>query len=174
MASKRQPRKQGQVAWLVTWEWCGDHAAVEDRVAAILRPRLSCRLVAEIVEHIYALHAYSPAELAAIAQQPRSNPYAVQWSDSAVGMCGGNPCLRVAKVRDLVIDLDPETQRETIRWTLPARYELDPELDRPRQARGPMQESAQRTISGPFSDREIGRFRPHCSTSDSAPTLRPS
>ena len=26
-------------AWLVTWEWMGDHAAVQDRIASILNPR---------------------------------------------------------------------------------------------------------------------------------------
>ena len=35
--------------WLVTWEWCGDHAEVED-IAAILYSRLSGEHVRETVE----------------------------------------------------------------------------------------------------------------------------
>lgn len=40
----RQEMKRNQKAWLLTWEWIGDHAAVEDRIAEILRPRLFCEL----------------------------------------------------------------------------------------------------------------------------------
>lgn len=48
--------KRNQKAWLLTWEWIGDHAAVEDRIAGILRPRLSREVVGEIVGTIYAVH----------------------------------------------------------------------------------------------------------------------
>ena len=108
-----------------------------------------------------------------MAKQPKTNPYPVQWTDNEVGMCGHNPWLRAVKVRDLVIDVDPETKHETIRWILPARFELDSELGRPREARGPMQESTQRTLSGPFSDREVGRFQPPPTTSAPASDLSP-
>lgn len=149
--------RRGQTAWLVTWEWNGDHAAVEDRIALILRPRLSSRVVAEIVEHLYARHAYSPDELAAYSRQPKTNPYPVQWSDNGVGMCGHHPWLRVVKVHNLVIEKDATNGLETIHWMLPARYELDPQTDRPRIARDRMPESTVRTLSGPLSDREVGR-----------------
>lgn len=173
MADKKMPQERGQAAWLVTWEWSGDHAAVEDRVAAILKPRLSRRVLAEIVERIYARHAYAPFELAALARKPTANHYGIKWTDNEVGLCGDNPWLRVARVRDLVVKVDPETGAETNSWILPARSEMDPKGDRPRQARGLIPESAQRTIRGPLSDREIGRHPVHLAL-DPEPTSRPT
>ena len=60
--------KYKQKAWLLTWEWAGQHAAVEDRIAGILRPRLSQEKVGEIVETIYAIHVSSVSELAYYAR----------------------------------------------------------------------------------------------------------
>lgn len=47
--------KQGRKmkAWLVTWEWAGDHAKRDDKVAAIFDPRLSGEHVREFVEFLY-------------------------------------------------------------------------------------------------------------------------
>jgi hypothetical protein len=39
--------------WLVTWKWAGNHAKVENPIAAILSFRLSGKRVREIVEQIY-------------------------------------------------------------------------------------------------------------------------
>jgi hypothetical protein len=64
--------KQNQKAWLLTWEWIGDHAVVEDHIAGILRPRLSWQVVGEIVEHMYAVHAYNVAELTHWSRPPKT------------------------------------------------------------------------------------------------------
>jgi hypothetical protein len=48
---------RGQTAWLVIWEWAGQYADVEDRLAAILWPRTSRNTVQEIVRCLYAIHA---------------------------------------------------------------------------------------------------------------------
>jgi hypothetical protein len=67
--------KQNQKAWLLTWEWIGDHAAVEDRIAGILRPRLSWETVSEIVENMYAVNSYQVSDLAYWSRRPKENPY---------------------------------------------------------------------------------------------------
>ena len=85
----RQEMKRNQKAWLLTWEWIGDHAAVEDRIAGILRPGL-----------------------------------------------------------------------ETISWVLSPLYRLNRTTLEKELIRGALLETVTRTILGPLSDREIGRYRP--------------
>lgn len=152
-------KRRGQKAWLVTWEWSGPHAAVEDRVAAILRPRLSKRVVGEIVETLYAVHAYSPTELAWWSKQPGMNPYKAQW-DNDHCECGHNPSLCADYVHNLVVDEDPNTGLETIRWVHPPLYRFNRDTRNREQVRGDLPEFATRTITGPLSDREIGRYTP--------------
>jgi hypothetical protein len=49
-------------AWLVTWEWVGDHAKRGDKIAAVLNSRLSESKVKEIVEFLYLTDWYSISE----------------------------------------------------------------------------------------------------------------
>jgi hypothetical protein len=57
-------RLKGRKAWLVTWDWAGDHAAMPERevVAAVLRPQTSPDTVKRIVELLYAAREYNPAD----------------------------------------------------------------------------------------------------------------
>ena len=148
---------QGQKAWLLRWEWIGPHAAVEDRIAAILRPRLSIRIVGELVECLYAIHEYSPTELAHWSKRPKDNPYKAKWYNGDC-FCGHNPSLHANYVHKLVVERNPETGLETISWSVPPRYRLNNETGRMDQVRGEMRESTTRTITGPLSAREIGRY----------------
>lgn len=73
-------------AWLVTWEWCGDHAQVEDNIAAVLNSRLSGKRVREIVELLFVNSQYSPSERLRYANSKKSNPYPARF-----GMLGRVP-----------------------------------------------------------------------------------
>ena len=150
--------KRGQTAWLLTWEWMGDHAAVEDRIAAILRPRLSQNIVGVIVENLYAIHQYSPREIALWSKRPKENPYKAQWYNGHCH-CGHNPCLNAAYVYDLTITEDPETGLETIKWGHPPLYRIDDMTLERVLVRDKLVESVERTLTGPLSDREIGRYK---------------
>jgi len=152
-------KQQGQKAWLLYWEWGGAHAAVEDRVAAILRPRLSQRIVGEIVQALYAIHAYSPTELALFSKQPNMNPYKVQWQHGHCS-CGGNPTLHATYVHDLVIDTDASTGLETIRWVLPPIHRFHGDSGNRELIRAELPQQTARAITGALSDREIGRHKP--------------
>ncbi len=151
--------KRGQKAWLITWEWLGDHAAVEDRIAAILQPRLSQRIVGEIVECLYAIHTYSPAELAYYAKRPKENPYPAQW-DNGFCFCGHNPSLTASYVHGLIITKDSESGHEIISWVLPPLYRLNRTTLEREMIRDELSESVTRTITGTLSNREIGRYKP--------------
>jgi len=109
MASK--PRDRGKKVWLVTWDWCGDHARREDRIAAIFKPQLGGRRVLELVEFIYSSE-YSLRERLSFALNPKANPYPAQFSQLDSGrwegeiICGHNPFLRARLVDDFWIDSD--------------------------------------------------------------------
>jgi hypothetical protein len=145
-----------QKAWLVTWDWIGPHAAVEDRLAAIPRPRLTDRIIKEIVECLYASHAYTPREIAAWSKHPEQNPYRAEW-DAGICNCGHNPFLTAQKVHNLIIHEDPQSGLEKISYVLPARYTFNTVTGKRELAREARTESFTRSITGPLSHREVGR-----------------
>ena len=108
-------------AWLVTWEWAGNHARVKDPIAAILSPRLSGKRVREIVEFIYVNAKYSLGERASYANNKKFNPYpacygtikGIDYLDEVY--CGHNPYLHARRVDDLKIITD-SNGRENISW----------------------------------------------------------
>lgn len=76
-------RQKGSKAWLVTWDWDGDHAAVPERevIAAVLRPQTSPDTVKRIVEILYAAREYHPVDkLNALTH----NPYAARFNTVTV------------------------------------------------------------------------------------------
>ncbi|MFH1288231.1 MAG: hypothetical protein ABII25_05995 [bacterium] len=148
--------KKGQKAWLVIWEWAGSHARVEDKIAAILRPWWSEERVGQIVETLYALHQYTPRELAIFAKQPKKNPYKAQWHNGYCS-CGANPSLHASYVENLIIEEDSESGFETISWVMPPLLKINKENMKTEEVRGPLPKQVKRTIAGPLSDREIGR-----------------
>jgi hypothetical protein len=108
MQSSRGNRlKKGITAWLITWEWMGDHAKAEQKIAAILNPRWSSKRVREYVESIYVDSHYSIAERIAYAKTRSFNPYpaefvrvsGVAWEGQIT--CGHNPWLFARLVSNL-------------------------------------------------------------------------
>lgn len=134
----------------------GSHAAVEDRIAAVLRPRMPQRMVGEIFEFIYSHHAYYPIELAEYAKHPKTNHYRAEWHRGA-RHCGHNPSLHANYVHDLIIERDPETGIETISWVLSPRHQVNTHTMEREMVRGAIPWSITRTVTGPLSDRETGR-----------------
>jgi hypothetical protein len=121
---------RGRKAWLVTWEWAGDHAKRVDPVAAVFKPQFSGERVRELVEFLHATLEYSLRERMEIALGLRSNPYAAEfgaisghrWTGEVI--CGHNPFLRARLVDDLLIDQDNQaTWVERPRPTFPTRVE---------------------------------------------------
>jgi hypothetical protein len=96
------------LVWLVMWEWVGDHARVDQSIAAILPRRLGRETVQRIVETLYVAREYTPAEMLEAARDRGHNPYrallgsccvirkdgspgTVPWQDEVI--CGHNPHL---------------------------------------------------------------------------------
>lgn len=108
------------VAWLITWEWSGEHARMDKKVAAVLRWRLSPKIVREIVEALYAYHEYTPTECMRYCAEHngKNNPYAARFE--TVGgapwqgriYCGHHPHLYARIVDDLHVHIADNGERE--------------------------------------------------------------
>lgn len=105
MTTKGTYRKRK--AWLVTWEWSGDHAKPAEKVVAIFNPRLGAERVRELVELLYIQSGASLDEKLSWAVDRSRNPYPAQFG-SLNGApwqgeihCGHNPWLFARLVDDL-------------------------------------------------------------------------
>src|SRR5689334_17955929 len=113
-------KRKGLSAWLVTWEWSGDHAKRRDKVAEILDPRTSPERVRQIVELLYHREA-SLSEKIAWRLRRHHQPYpaefmrleGVQWAGEII--CGHNPWLRARLVKNLILKTDLEG-KESATW----------------------------------------------------------
>jgi hypothetical protein len=114
-------KAKGLSAWLVTWEWSGNHAARHDKVVEILDPRIWPERVREIVELLYYREA-SLSEKATWRLRERRHPYPAEftrlhgakWEGEII--CGHNPWLHARLVDNLIIQTD-DYGKETASWT---------------------------------------------------------
>jgi len=130
-------RSRRRTAWVMRWDWVGEHAAVEQRVAAVLPPQWGHETVKRVVEVVYAASAYVPAEMPEAARRGGHNPYPAKYGripgirEDGVResveyqgevTCGHNPFLiaRKAKVR-----LDPKDPGEIVYEDLPRPRPFD-------------------------------------------------
>jgi hypothetical protein len=112
--------EKGFSAWLITWEWCGDHAKPEEKVVEILSPRISSERVPEIVELIYHRDS-SPSEKVAwrLRKKPQAYPAefpmieGVKWEGQI--HCGHNPWLLARQVDDLAVNIGADG-KEVVSW----------------------------------------------------------
>lgn len=118
-------------AWLVTWEWQGDHAAEKEPIVSILSPRLSNETVRKHVEQLYADRCYRFSERLRYVRQPGENPYPAEFDIKWVVVdergrkgpmrtgrifCGHNPHLYARKVTDIEAQRDGQGN-ERLCWT---------------------------------------------------------
>ena len=96
------PKNRGRKAWLVTWEWSGDHAKRNPEVVAVFRPQLTFKRVSELVEHLYSFSKYTPQERMIFALGLQPSPYPARVEATGQIICGHNPWLRARLVDDLV------------------------------------------------------------------------
>ena len=111
-------------AWLVTWEFCGDHARVPDdeRVVAVLNYRWSGKRVREFVEQLHSSLTYSSIEKLRVAKDSRANPCPADFAEAngspwlAEALCGTNPWLRARKVKNLRAAEEGEISTAGLVW----------------------------------------------------------
>ena len=113
-------KQNGFSAWLITWEWSGDHAEPQKKVMEVLNPRMSPNRVREIVEQLYHIEA-SLSEKVAWRLCKREQCYpaefvaieGVRWEGQIT--CGHNPWLMARLVDNFVIEID-EDLNEAAPW----------------------------------------------------------
>jgi hypothetical protein len=102
----------------------GDHARVEDRIAAVLNSRLSGERVRRLVDILYANAMCTLSERLLYARNPRQNPYPASFTTiSGVRYegeiaCGDNPFLRARLVEEIRVEGSPP-EGEVLRWREP-------------------------------------------------------
>jgi hypothetical protein len=125
---------RGRSAWLVTWEWMGDHAQVSppDVVAGIFSPRLGYKTIMQLVETLYAAREYDATDkLSALTHNPykahlgtiqvkvSGRSHRAKWQGEVI--CGHNPFLHARLVDGLRTSSDDAVAGLT--WTDRARPE---------------------------------------------------
>jgi hypothetical protein len=79
-------------AWVIRWEWMGDHAAVDQSVAAILRRQTGAEQVRRIVEMLHAARQYAPDEmLFAIRRNGHNRTWRSSGQRSSTPVGAGRP-----------------------------------------------------------------------------------
>lgn len=89
-------------AWIVTWDWCGDHAAMDrPEVLAFFAPSTDIGFVRRFVENLYAEKTYTLEERIRWTADPSANPYKATVERDRHVHCGHNPMLFARIVDDL-------------------------------------------------------------------------
>jgi hypothetical protein len=112
-------------AWLVTWEWDGEHARVDDKIAAVLNPRLSGDSVRKIVELLYVNAGLSIVERLAYARSARNTAYPAEfvgWEGQIV--CGSNPFLYARRVEDVRVEVGEDGEGD-LQWSEQSREQTE-------------------------------------------------
>ncbi len=76
--SVRETRATLKRAWLLTWEWAGEHAEMKDKFAAIISSRYNDGTVKQILEQYYVRGFLSLHEQFAYAKSKKHCPYKVE------------------------------------------------------------------------------------------------
>lgn len=115
-------RRQGLKAWLITWEWMGEHARPAKPVVAILDPRLSGARVAELVEFLYRCTSYTLLDQVNFFGRDRAAGYVAKYGEiggvpwQGEVTCGDNPWLRARLVDNFRVEKDSSGQ-EHATWS---------------------------------------------------------
>jgi hypothetical protein len=108
-------------AWLVTWEWIGNHAKRAGKIVAVLDSRISSTRVREWVELLYHNMSQGIGDRVYYALHRKRNPCpasfaagrAMRWPP--VVHCGDKPFLMAHLVESLTVKCN-EDGTETATW----------------------------------------------------------
>jgi hypothetical protein len=114
-------KAKGLKAWLITWDWCGDHARPDDDNVEILSPRLSPERVRELAELIYHRTSSLSEKISwRLRKEGRVNPaaeFAIVDGIPYHGWitCGNNPFVIARRVKNLSVITDVNG-RQALTW----------------------------------------------------------
>ncbi|MBU2701157.1 hypothetical protein Ga0466249_002271 [Sporomusaceae bacterium BoRhaA] len=85
------------IAWLIKWKWIGDHAKVENDIAAIVNYRTSPDNVKSLVEQLY-VNSLCLRDRLRYVKSKSSLVYKANSDINGTIICGDNPFLEARKV----------------------------------------------------------------------------
>lgn len=140
--------KKIKSAWLITWEWDNDSAALIDKVIILKNSRSGESLISYLIETLYAIHSSNLNELSQYIQS-KKNPYKAKPHFNGTITCGNNPFIKARVVKDILI-AKSENDFENIIWTEYKSQKVDErgEFITTTEER---KDSFTRIISGPLS-----------------------
>ena len=144
-------------AWLLRWEWSGQHAALEDEIATILPSRWGRKRVEQAMWLLSSMREHSLTGLADVARNSANDVFKVQWHNG-IAHLGGNPSLAAFQVDRLSVETDTATGLETVRYTMLTLYrkKVGSWPPEPEIVRGPLDMTCVRSRTGPLSSRRAG------------------
>ncbi|MDG0801967.1 hypothetical protein [Pectobacterium polaris] len=114
--------KKIKSAWLITWEWFGEHAKVDDekRIVSIVNYRKSHKYIYDLVGNLYTSHTASVSEKLTFAANSKKTIYppyyfaknGITYAD--IIHCGDNPFLYARRVKNLMIN--EKSSGNTLIW----------------------------------------------------------
>lgn len=107
-------------SWLITWEWIGDHAAVDEKVVSLVNYRKAAPFIKDLMEQLYIEKNATLSEKLRYAKDLKVNPYPARYGgkDGAEWEgeihCGDNPWLYGRLVNN--VRLEMKNGEETLEW----------------------------------------------------------
>ena len=109
-------------AWVIEWKWDGDHAVkVKPPLLDVEQPIIDIVSGRKGEEHVkdYLQSLHDLLQLTLTERADNHRPYKVMRSPTKSGpvmSVGHTPHLTATKVRNLVVSVDPETGKETVKY----------------------------------------------------------
>lgn len=149
-------------AWIITWEWVSDSAAVVDGIAGIIDYRRSSKRIIDLVEFLYNFKTSNLGELAAYTKNRKNIPYKAEVDFNGRIICGSHPFLYARLVQNIKVSVDLNSDIETISWETFPTYK--PADSGPEKVSDSKKEGFKRIITGPLSfdslwDRKVGKIK---------------
>lgn len=116
-------------AWLITWEWMGDHAKKEKEIISILNAHISPENVKSYIEQLYVDSECSLTDRLQYAKNRKNILYPAHFGDidgvcwKGHIHCGDNPFINARFVKNLRVEFDMDGQK-CLKWEAILRPKL--------------------------------------------------
>jgi len=108
-----KPRK----AWIIQWQWTGDHAKVEPNIFHILDSRLGIKFVKSYLKYLY-LNSFLLNIEERVGTAGTNDPSMIVTSNGRIATIGTNPSLEAMLVENLTAKHDPTTGLDNVEYEL--------------------------------------------------------
>lgn len=132
-----KPRK----AWIIQWEWAGDHAKIEPNIFHVLDSKCSIKYVESYLRSLYLNSAWFNIEERIGSVGMKDAYLTVNAEYGCRVSIGANPHLVAMRVEKLRAQYDPSTGLDTVEYELPPLVRYDAETGRNEQQNGEAEDS---------------------------------